>query len=92
VTTSNGLSTIAVQYFVADRFWIKGGVGVGTTRISAEAFEVISDSGLGFMGASGFELIQKHSFALDLQARFWATRHRGGQLSQFSVGVGFNWY
>jgi hypothetical protein len=91
VTTSNGVSTIAVQYWVADRFWIKGGVGIGTTRISDDTGSY-SDSGLGLMGAAGYELVQKGRFALDLQGRFATTKHSDAHINQLTFSVGFNWY
>jgi hypothetical protein len=92
VTTSNGVSTIALQYWVVDRFWIKGGVGIGTTRVSFSGGDAASDSGLGLMGAAGYELVQKGKFALDLQGRFATTKHSDGHINQLTVSVGFNWY
>jgi hypothetical protein len=92
VTTTNGLATIAAQYWVADRFWLKGGIGAGTTRATSEGHELASDSGLAVMGAAGYELLQKGKLALDLQARFGSTKHQGGRISQLTASIGFNWH
>jgi hypothetical protein len=82
------VDTLAIQYWVANKVWLKGGVGFGT--LSCEDCE--TETGLGFMGAAGVELLQKGKFALDVQARFATAKYDGGRINQFTAMVGANWY
>jgi hypothetical protein len=82
------VDTVAIQYWVADKIWLKGGVGLGS--LSCDGCQ--SETGFGFMGAAGFELLQKGKFALDLQARFASAKYDEGRINQFSAMVGLNWY
>jgi len=65
----------SVQYFISDRIWILGGVGIGTdapvffdlkpeNKIETEYY-----SGLGFVSSAGYEFFRRKNFTLDLQAR-----------------------
>lgn len=65
----------SAQYFVADKLWVLGGMGIGT---DAPVFydlkpdnkiELKYYSGLGFVSSVGYEIYSKGNFALDLQAR-----------------------
>jgi hypothetical protein len=65
----------SAQYFVSDKFWILGGVGVGTDApvfydLKAEnEIETKYYSGIGVASSVGYEIFRKNNFALDLQAR-----------------------
>lgn len=87
----------AAQYWVTEKFWVLGGVGVNLD------FPVIGTDGEGFytgpaacIGA-GFEIWQRGRFVLDLQTRYQygsadisdvGTR----KMSGFDLLVGVNWY
>ena len=90
------VETIALQYWVSDRVWVKGGIGVASMRLSCDGCDSITDNGLGMMGAVGVELYQKGKFAIDVQGRFLTAKHDlgGGEIrfNQVMGMVGFNWY
>ncbi len=89
----------SVQYWVGDRWWINGGVGLA---MDAPAFyEKLKDEdwnyGVAVALSSGYELVQKQKYALDLQTRL----HLGSVSLEndgrrdgvtFTIGLGFNWY
>jgi hypothetical protein len=91
-TSSDGalvsaVDTAALQYWMNDKTWVKGGVGIGLV-----ADEGASESGFGMMAAVGTELKQKGRYAMDLSARFATVGLESGRVTQLSVQLGFNWY
>ena len=65
----------SAQYFVTEKIWIMGGIGIGTdapvfydlkpeNKVETEYY-----SGLGLVSSVGYEIYRKKNFALDLQAR-----------------------
>ncbi|WP_062062809.1 hypothetical protein [Aquimarina longa] len=72
-----GVLAPAVQYWFKERFWLLGGIGLG---LDAPVFFDIKDpeinkeeteyhSGLGIVGAIGYDIYQGKKFAIDLKAR-----------------------
>jgi len=72
-----GVLAPSVQYWFADRFWGLAGIGLG---VDAPVFFDIEDpdnqkeetryyTGLGIVGALGYEFYQGKKFAIDLKAR-----------------------
>ena len=65
----------SAQYFVKDKFWLLGGVGIGTDApvfydLKPEnTVETKYYSGLGLVSSVGYEIYRKKNFALDVQAR-----------------------
>lgn len=65
----------SAQYFVKDRFWILGGIGVGTDAPVFYDLKPENDiekkyySGIGVLSSIGYEIYRKKNFALDVQAR-----------------------
>ena len=65
----------SAQYFVTDKFWALGGIGIGTEApvffdLKPENTEETKYySGLGLVSSIGYEIYRKNNFALDLQAR-----------------------
>lgn len=65
----------SAQYFITDKFWALGGVGIGTDApvfydIKPEnTVETKYYSGFGAISSVGYEIFRKKNFALDLQAR-----------------------
>jgi len=89
----------SVQYWVKDRWWINGGFGLAID--GPALYKDLDDESWNFgyavTASTGYELIQKKKFALDLQTNLQLGRvfmdndeHRDGVA--FSVGLGFNWY
>jgi len=63
------------QYFVSNRIWVLGGIGIGTdapvfydlepeNKVETEYY-----SGLGLVSSVGYEFFRRKKFTLDLQAR-----------------------
>lgn len=62
LTLSN--TTVAAQYWLGPKWWIKGGLGVSTV-----SNEYDSETGVGLTSGVGLEVMQSGSFALDVSAR-----------------------
>ena len=68
-----GVLAPSVQYWFKERFWLLGGIGLG---LDAPIFFDIKDpeetkyhSGLGIVGAIGYDIYQGKKFTIDLKAR-----------------------
>lgn len=72
-----GILAPSIQFWLNDRFWILGGIGLG---LDAPVFFDIENpdtdpeetayySGLGLIGSAGYELYQKKKFTIDLKTR-----------------------
>ena len=94
VTLTNSVFTGALQYWVADQFWIKGGLGAGTIDLSDNyaGATFSSESAFAVTGAAGLEVFQWFNFALDLQFRLAHVAYSGGGANNIAFMVGFNWY
>ena len=75
-----------------DRFWLKGGVGIGVPVDTSDSswnddFNPSDDrSWAGIVGA-GYEVTRKGRFVMDVEARgAFASGHQA-----VSIGLGFNW-
>ncbi len=91
----------SVQYWVKDRWWIHGGLGLA---IDSPALYDIEDNvnddwntGISAMASTGYEVYRKNNFALNIQSKlvFGGVKladnvDRG--VVQFSLGVGFSWF
>ena len=95
-----GVAAVAVQYWPARRFWIKGGFGRGEVRGSATvvsptggSIDIIeTEVGLGFLAGVGFELYQGQTMAVNLQTLYAAIQGNDLSRGSFIVGLGFAWY
>jgi len=94
-TTYHGIYTIALQFWVADIIWLKGGIGFGHMKLQGD-FDAIAfgdESGLAAMGAAGVEIVQAHNFTLDLQLRLGHGFYtQGGDVNNVGAMIGVNWY
>ena len=90
----------SVQYWVKDRWWIHGGIGLA---IDSPALYDIKDDvnddwnfGCAVMASTGYEIYKKKNFALNFQSKVVLGRasldgdmHRDALL--FNIGLGFSW-
>jgi len=90
----------SVQYWVKDRWWIHGGIGLA---IDSPALYDIKDDinddwnfGCAVMASTGYEIYKKKNFALNVQSKLVLGRasldgdaHRDAVI--FNVGLGFSW-
>lgn len=90
----------SVQYWLRDRWWVNAGAGLA---MDFPAFfeDNTENEDWNFGGAvafsTGFELVQKKNFALDLQTQLqmgWASLDgsKDREVVILSIGLGFNWY
>jgi hypothetical protein len=93
-TLTNSVFTGALQLWLADQFWIKGGLGGGTINLSDNysGASFSSETAFAVTGAAGFEIVQWFNFALDLQFRLAHVAYSGGGANNIAFMVGFNWY
>ncbi len=90
----------SVQYWVKDKWWIHGGIGLA---IDSPALYDIKDDvnddwnfGCAVMASTGYEIYKKKNFALNVQSKLVLGRasldgdaHRDAVI--FNVGLGFSW-
>lgn len=88
----------SIQFWATDKWWLSGGYGASLdTRALYESKSQSrkSDWGKGVLLATGYELLQRERWALDLQTRLYmarVSRDEGGNLdgTNFSIGVGIS--
>jgi hypothetical protein len=94
----NSISTLALQYWVTDIIWLKGGAGFGRRQVfvddSSGTFSTSIDdrTAPALMGAVGLEIVQAFNFALDLQFRVGTGFYSDISSTNVAFMVGFNWY
>jgi len=90
----------SLQYWVKDRWWIHGGIGLA---IDSPALYDIKDNvnddwnfGCAVMASTGYEIYKKNNFALNVQSKLVLGRasldgdmHRDALL--FNIGLGLSW-
>jgi hypothetical protein len=82
------------------RFWLKGGVGIGSLDRDGDFFADDPDILGGnnnyvypsLFGAAGAEVVRSGRFTIDVQLRGAGTHQRGDWAHSVSVNVGLNWY
>jgi hypothetical protein len=90
----------ALQYWIAPQFWLKFGVGAANLDAIDNNIGVayaVSDTGLGLLGAAGFEIMSARRFALELQLRITEGIYHYADgstddITSGTIGLGFNWY
>jgi hypothetical protein len=100
--TINSFFTGAVQYWVNDIVWIKGGLGVAELRQTVNdtydnyGYTSADITGFALFGAAGVEVMQSYNFALDIQLRigngFYSQDGDSFSAQNYALMVGFNWY
>ena len=91
----------SLQYWVGDRWWINGGIGLAMDFPALYEVDDFKDEewnfGCAVAASAGYELIQREKFVLDLQTKIHLGRtfldndaYRDGVA--FTIGLGFNWY
>jgi len=91
----------SLQYWIKDRWWIHGGVGLAIDSPALYDIEddVNDDWNFGFavMASTGYEIYKKKKFALNVQSKLVlgsvfldGDAHRDAVI--FNVGLGFSWF
>ncbi|MDF1699335.1 MAG: hypothetical protein P1U56_26010 [Saprospiraceae bacterium] len=95
------LFTPTIQFWTNDKVWISGGFGLSLDAPSntnnCDFDNPNVNVGFAYSFSTGYELVQRGKYVLDLQARL-----QGGGVELpngvnrnavfFTIGVGFNWY
>jgi hypothetical protein len=95
VTLTFGATTVGVAFYPSDGWVMRGGVGLGSTTLSASSGNTTvtsSESGLGLHGAVGYDFRLARTFAIGPQVDAGYTTFDGGSANWFGAGVQFNWY
>ncbi len=91
----------SVQYWVKDRWWLHGGIGLA---IDSPALYDIEDNvnddwnfGFAVMASTGYEIYKKKNFALNVQSKLvLGSVSMDGDLDRdaviFNIGLGFSWF
>lgn len=90
----------SLQYWVKDRWWIHGGIGLAIDSPALyDIKEDVNDDwnfGCAVMVSTGYEFYKKKNFALNVQSKLVLGRasldgdaHRDAVI--FNVGIGFSW-
>ena len=91
----------SVQYWVKDRWWIHGGIGLAIDSPALyDIKENVNDDwnfGCAVMASTGYEFYKKKNFALNVQSKIVMGRtfldgdvHRDAVT--FNIGLGFSWF
>jgi hypothetical protein len=91
-TISHNIMTIAAQYWLTPRFWIKGGIGRANYEVSTDFEDAESEDVPAWLVGLGYELAHSRTFALDLQLRVGAGEYEEGTLQNGAFLLGLNWY
>jgi hypothetical protein len=90
-----------LQYWVSDKWWVNGGVGLGMDLPAFYNVKNVEDEtwnfGCAVAASAGYEFVQRENFAIDFNAKVHLGRtflendaHLDG--IGLSVGVGFTWF
>lgn len=90
----------SVQYWVKDKWWINGGIGLAMDGPALYDIKKNTNDdwnfGCAVMASTGYEIYTKNSFVLNLQSKMVLGRaFLGGNdyrdAASFSIGLGFSW-
>lgn len=101
-----GILAPSVQYWVNNKFWVLGGVGLGGDNpvfwdidfenVDTDPLETKYYNGLGLVTAAGYEIYQRKNIALDLKTKitYRNVKMREGQTNgvSFALLLGLNFY
>jgi hypothetical protein len=89
----------ALQYWITPQLWLKGGLGFSQLDVQFEdefgfVYEETVDTGVGLLGAIGYEVLHSTRFAIDLSLRLQGASYEqvDDSVSSALFAIGFNWY
>jgi hypothetical protein len=86
----------SIQYWATNKLWVSAGYGASLDMralYEPERQSMKTEWGKGLLVSTGYEVLQRKRWALDIQSRLYmghVTRNEGGKLegANFSIGVG----
>lgn len=95
VTLTFDATTIGIAFFPSEGWVLRGGVGFGQTKLSADLGNTTvtsTETGIGLHAAAGYEFRLARTFALGPQVDFGYATFDGGSSNWFGAGLNLNWY
>lgn len=95
VTLTFSATTFGVAVFPSEGLVLRGGIGFGSTSVSADLGSTTvttTETGLGLHGAVGYGFRLARTFALGPQVDFGYTTFDGGSANWVGLGLQFDWY
>jgi len=99
VTITQAITTVGVTFWLMPRLWVRGGVGGAVAKWHYKGplglnLSDSTESVPAVMGAVGFEVHAKRTFAIDIQLRGGTGFYKEGDAKAHNVAfnVGFTWY
>ena len=93
------LVTAGFQYWVLNRLWLRGGVGLASAGFSydgdlddADDTDDERHSTIGLAGGIGFEILSRPSFALDVELRGGTGFYGDRRANNGAFAIGLTWY
>lgn len=95
-TLTHSIVTGGVQFWVINRLWLRGGIGLAQARARYDGLlvdvEDQTESVLGVSGAIGFEVYSKRTLAIDIEARGGTGFYDDVRARNASLGAAITWY
>ncbi len=93
VVLGQTLYLVGLQYWLSDRFWVKGGLGASALSITEFGKQSGLDDGGAGMLAIGYELSHSPKFAWDIQIKSGAGFYENGEtIEATTLTTGITWY
>lgn len=95
VTLTFAANTFGVAVYPSEGLVLRGGLGFGSTTLSAKYNNVTTtstESGFGLHAAMGYDFRLARTFAIGPQVDYGYTSFSGGHADWYGAGVNFNWY
>jgi len=95
-TLTHSIVTGGLQYWLLNRLWLRGGIGVASAKLKYDGIfvdvEDRTENVLGISGGIGFEAYSKKSFALDVELRGGTGFYDDVKAHNAAFNVGVTWY
>ena len=93
VSLGQTLYLVGLQYWLSDRFWVKGALGASALSITEFGERSALDEGSAGMLAIGYELSHSPTFAWDIQIKSGAGFYENGEtIESTTLTTGITWY
>ncbi len=89
-----GYIGLAVKYWATPKLWLKGGLTKAKSTLTSDGEIWQESEGAGFIGAIGYEIVQRRNWTVDIQFRITAASYdeEATESDSTALQVGFNWY